>query len=153
MRVMRVDYAGESDQLEFHCVDSELTSQVTVHPAGNQAGVGEDPAVLGLAARVPTFQVAFHLIPGRVGFQKSNTMDQSGDVTHTTLEGAIGDVLEHVRADDEVVAVAEGEGRQLLERAEPNVASLAMAGDDILARIDADVSEPGAQAAEFGTPA
>src|SRR6478735_1441207 len=149
---MRVDYP-RSHELELHSVDRELAGEVTVHAGGDEAGIGEDPAVLRLASRVPPFQVAFHLVPGRVGFQKCHTMDQSGDVTHATLERGIGDVLEHIGADHEVVAMSEREFRQVLERTEAYVTPLPMAGHDVLAGIDADVSDAGAQASEFGEPA
>src|SRR5690349_20093956 len=80
-------------------------------------------------------------------------MDQSGDVTYATLERGIGDVLEHVGADHEVVAMSEREGRQVLERTESYVAPLSVASHDVLAGIDADVSDSWAQTPEFGAPA
>jgi hypothetical protein len=48
--------------------------------------------------------------------------------------------------------MAEGEGWQILERAEPYVAALAVAGNDVLTRVDADVPDVWAQPPQLGTP-
>src|SRR5215207_1319968 len=99
---MRVYIWRRLHELELHGIDSELTCEVTVDATRHEAGIREDSTVSRLAAVMPAFEVAFHLVAGRVRFQERNTIEQPGDVTHATFQGCVGDVLQHVGADDQI---------------------------------------------------
>ncbi len=123
-----------------------------MEPARDETGVGEDAPVLGLAPVMPALEVAFHVVPGRVRFQKGHAAQESGNVTDAPLQGCVADVLQHVRADDEIEPTAERHRGELLEGAQLDVAPLAVPPDDILARVDTDVPDVGTDPTKLGAP-
>src|SRR5688500_7341467 len=148
---MRV-YSRRLYELEVDRIDSELTREIAVDATCHEPGIGEDAPVLGLAAVVPPFQVAFHVVTGRVRFQERDTVQEAGEVTHATFQGCVGHVLQDVGAYDQIEPATERQRRELLERAELDVAPPAVLGDHVLAGVDANIPDVGAQAPQLGAP-
>jgi hypothetical protein len=73
-------------------------------------------------------------------------------VSDAALEGGIRDILEHVGAHDEIVASAQLETGELLEAAESDVATTAVACDDPFAGVDAEVAEARSHAPQLPAP-
>src|SRR6185437_6954004 len=116
-----------------------LQVDVAVGSAEREPRAPEQPPVHSRRALVPSVAVAFHLVLGREGLDVGDPAQQTSHRGETAAYVALGEVLQHVRADDEIDVPRQTKARQLGHRALSDVALGAESPDHIIARVHANV--------------
>src|ERR1051325_11112513 len=81
-----------------------------VWPTQCQSRTPEKPAVVGRRTVLPVDEIAFHLVFPRVRLDICYATEQRTDTSQSAFDVAGRDILQHVRADDQVDVPGETEG-------------------------------------------
>ena len=120
--------------------------------APHETGRGKDATILRLAARMPAGQIALHFITRRVRLQESHPVKQRGDVSYATVESGIWNILDDVRAHDEVIPAPQRERRQIFESAQTDVSPTPVSAHHKLAGVHTPIPNSWPQPPQLGTP-
>src|SRR5262245_37309746 len=127
-------------RFEFGGRRLERRREPEVRPRALQSGGAESPAVPRRGTADQSFEVADDVIVRRQHFEVRHARGQAHELRKSAADLVVAQVMENIRADDEVERLRETERRQLVEAGAVEIALAAEARDGVLARVDAEIA-------------